>query len=925
MTNPLIRAADKKFGSLSAGISAAMCVGLLVPAIIGGMVLTGLRQQQMEKEIADHLEDKINLLAISLPDPVWSLDTRAVKTLTDALMSDPQVVRVTVSDPKQTPFLSQERGERRLGAAIVARRELKFRGNLVGHVELELDDALHQRELQQSRAGFFFVFFGQFVLALGLILLAIRARVLRPLARLSAFSNQLASGNLERALDWSQTDEIGRLARQLDQMRNSLRTSFAEQQAILNNVQVGVIFMRDRTIQLANRQAERIFGYGAGEMHEQSSAILYLSDEQFTSVGNQAYTAIATNAGVFEQELRLNHRNGGPFWARMRGCALDPSLPQAGSIWVFDDITELRRTSDQLRLSATVFQNTADGVIITDRNRCILAVNASFLRITGYRESEVIGKTPTLLSSGRQGAAFYESMWRALRENHQWQGELWNRRKSGEIYPEHLAITGVLDAAGELVHYVGVFSDITVRKATENEIRHLAFYDPLTKLPNRRLMMDRLTQALSSSARYHRHGALMMIDLDNFKTLNDTLGHDAGDQLLIQVASRLESCVRTGDSVARLGGDEFVVILKDLDETDLAAVQAENVARKILSELSRPYLLNLALRNDQQSQHSHDCTASLGIALFRDLPVTTDDLMKWADTAMYQAKAAGRNTLRFFDPDMQAAVMARAAKEVDLRTAIVEKQFHLCYQAQVDATGRMIGAEALLRWQHPKRGLVLPLEFVPLAEKTGLILPLGQWVLEAACTQLATWATEALTEHLTLAVNVSARQFRQVDFVDQVLRVLDHTGANPQRLKLELTESLLADDVEDIIEKMTALKKHGVSFSLDDFGTGYSSLAYLKRLPLDQLKIDRSFVRDVLTDTNDAIIARTIVALGQSLGLNVIAEGVETDAQRNFLASHGCLTYQGYFFSRPIPLPEFEALSKEFSTRSAGDAFASGI
>jgi EAL domain-containing protein (putative c-di-GMP-specific phosphodiesterase class I) len=299
--------------------------------------------------------------------------------------------------------------------------------------------------------------------------------------------------------------------------------------------------------------------------------------------------------------------------------------------------------------------------------------------------------------------------------------------------------------------------------------------------------------------------------------------------------------------------------------------------------------------------------------------------MKRADTAMYQAKAAGRNTLRFFDPDMQAAVSARAAMEVDLRTAIVEKQFQLYYQAQVDSSGNMIGAEVLLRWHHPLRGMVSPVEFVPLAEETGLILPLGQWVLEVACAQLAVWATGTHTDRLTLAVNVSARQFRQADFVHQVLSVLDTTGANPQQLKLELTESLLVDDVEDIVEKMTALKNKGVSFSLDDFGTGYSSLAYLKRLPLDQLKIDRSFVRDVLTDTNDAVIARTIVALGQSLGLNVIAEGVETDAQRNFLASHGCLTYQGYFFSRPIPLWEFEALGMEFSTRPAEDSFAINI
>jgi EAL domain-containing protein (putative c-di-GMP-specific phosphodiesterase class I) len=371
-----------------------------------------------------------------------------------------------------------------------------------------------------------------------------------------------------------------------------------------------------------------------------------------------------------------------------------------------------------------------------------------------------------------------------------------------------------------------------------------------------------------------------------------------------------------------------VVILEDLDGGDGgdgAAVQAERVAQNILFELSQPYLLNLSVSGEEPIQHSHNCTSSMGITLFCDSPVTVDDLMKRADTAMYQAKAAGRNTLRFFDYDMQFAISTRAAMVVDLRTAMAEKQFELYYQAQVDSTGSMLGAEVLLRWQHPVRGMVSPIEFIPLAEDTGLILPLGQWVLETACLQLATWATSAHTSHLILAVNVSARQFHQKDFVDQVLTTLEKTGANPRRLKLELTESLLVDDVEEIIEIMTTLKNQGVGFSLDDFGTGYSSLSYLKRLPLDQLKIDRSFVNDILSDTNDAVIASTIVALGQSLGLNVIAEGVETDAQRSFLGNLGCLTYQGYLFSRPLPLNEFETLGKSFFTRPVEDMVGRNI
>jgi len=461
------------------------------------------------------------------------------------------------------------------------------------------------------------------------------------------------------------------------------------------------------------------------------------------------------------------------------------------------------------------------------------------------------------------------------------------------------------DASGKPFRLVGTNADISERKASADKIERLAFYDPLTDLPNRRLVLDRLEQALSSSTRHHRYGALMLLDMDDFKTLNDTLGHDIGDQFLVEVATRLQAAVREGDTVARHGGDEFVVILEDLSEDALAAMQAESVAVKILHAVSQPYLLDLAVREGLQDTRSYHCTSSIGITLFRDNSLSADELMRRADTAMYQAKAGGRNALRFFDPEMQAVVTARATLESDLREAVREGQFCLYYQPQVDSAGNRTGAEALVRWQHPRRGLVPPVEFIPQAEATGLIIPIGHWVLETACAQLVAWETVAGMSDLIVAVNVSARQFRQADFVGQVLAIIDSTGVNPMKLKLELTESLLLDDVEDIITKMTALKAVGIGFSLDDFGTGYSSLSYLKRLPLDQLKIDRSFVRDVLTDANDATIARTIVALAQSMGLAVIAEGVETEAQREFLAANGCNAFQGYLFGRPMPQGEF--------------------
>jgi len=457
----------------------------------------------------------------------------------------------------------------------------------------------------------------------------------------------------------------------------------------------------------------------------------------------------------------------------------------------------------------------------------------------------------------------------------------------------------LFDQAGRFIGYHGTGRNNTEYKTALEKIKSLAFSDPLTGLPNRRLLIDRLKHALAATTRHQRQGALLLIDLDDFKIINDTLGHDQGDLLLKQVACRLQTCIRQSDTVARLGGDEFIILLDDLSQDyQEVATRVKALGEKVISELNRPYEVNgKTLRS----------TASIGITLFdaRHLE-NTEEPLKQADLAMYQAKAAGRNTMRFFDPEMQAVVNARAILETGLREAIDQGQLHLCFQAQVSDQQKLTGVEVLVRWNDPRRGMVSPGEFIPVAEETGLILPLGQWVLDTACVQLANWAKHGAMEHLTVAVNVSARQFHQADFVKQVLDTLKRSGANPNRLKIELTESMLVDDIEDIISKMSALKRRGVGFSLDDFGTGYSSLSYLKRLPLDQLKIDLSFVRDILLDPNDAAIAKMVIALADSMGLDVIAEGVETHAQRDFLADMGCLAYQGYLFSKPLALDEFE-------------------
>jgi diguanylate cyclase (GGDEF)-like protein/PAS domain S-box-containing protein len=531
-----------------------------------------------------------------------------------------------------------------------------------------------------------------------------------------------------------------------------------------------------------------------------------------------------------------------------------------------------------------------------------LAANDAFFAKRGLRPEDVVGKTLTELCPE---VASDPIDWIGIYGEVAQTGQSVHFEAFGPVNHAWNEVTIYRTAPGQVAVLV---NDITERKQAEQKIEELAYLDGLTKLPNRRLLMDRVEQALISSARNRRKGGVLLVDMDDFKMLNDTFGHAQGDLLLQQVALRLSASVRAGDTVARLGGDEFVVMLEGLSENPSeAAAQIRAVGEKILTTLGQPYVLS--------SREFHG-TASIGAALFGEHRESLDDLLKWADIAMYQAKAAGRNALRFFDPALQAIVTARVSMEEDLRRGIKRDEFVLYYQPQIDR-GSLIGAEALIRWRHPTRGMVLPGEFIPLAEETGLILSLGRWVLETACRQIAAWAERRETRHITLAVNVSARQFRQPDFVEQVLAVLELTAADPHNLKLELTESMLVDNVEDVIGKMTALKLRGLSFSLDDFGTGYSSLSYLQRLPLDQLKIDKSFVRNVLADLNNGAIAQAVIALGRTMGLSVIAEGVETEQQKDFLTRLGCHAYQGYLCSRPVPAEEFLLLLPNFGNNVA--------
>ena len=771
-------------------------------------------------------------------------------------------------------------------------------------------------------------------------------RLVVPLKSFALTADEISRGDLGKRADESRADEIGALGRAFNRMTENLQALYRtledrveERTRELNvtNEQLQEEIHEREHIEAALRENEElltsvmkllpvgvwimdaegkiIFGNTAGQRIWAGAR--YVGIEQFGEYKGwwldskkliephewAAARAIEKGETSIEEEIEIECFDG------THKIILNSALPLhksdgsiSGAIIVNQDITARKRAEDALRVAAATFE-THEAILITDANANIIRVNQAFQNTTGYSAEEVLGKNPRILSSGRQDKVFYAEMWRQLLTAGSWTGEMWDRRKNGQVYPKWLTITAIKNERGETSEYVAIFSDITARKLAEEEIRNLAFYDALTKLPNRRLLLDRFNLALSVSARSHHYGAVLFLDMDRFKTLNDTLGHDYGDLMLIEVAERILFCVREVDTVARLGGDEFVVLIEEIGTNAQEASQrVALIAEKIRAALAVPY---------QIKGHEHHSSPSIGVCLYRGNKESVDVLLKHADLAMYQAKDAGRNAVRFFDPAMQHAVEMHAALEADLRRAISNRELRLYYQIQVDNEHRPLGAEALLRWKHPKRGMVPPAQFIPVAEESSLILDIGYWVLDTACRQLAAWDKNEQMRSLELAVNVSAQQFRKHDFAGIVAALVHAHQVNPARLKLELTESVVLNDVADVVAKMRALKALGVKLSLDDFGTGYSSLSYLKQLPLDQLKVDQSFVRDIATNPNDAVMVQTIIDMAQNFRLNVIAEGVETGAQLDFLKQNGCMAYQGYLFGKPVPIEEFEAQLKQ--------------
>jgi diguanylate cyclase (GGDEF)-like protein/PAS domain S-box-containing protein len=1016
----------KKLRSIYASLLLVVIGGLVIPALVGGYWLIGIREQNSARaEFDASLPHYADLLAIGIKEPLWTLNADASRALVESVMRDQAVFRIRVSDQAGTELINVQSKRPQSGKISAIERVIAVRGKTIGRIAIEMDDGKYIQELRDKQRAYIFVLAAQLIISLLLIILFLNARLITPLRKLTGFSDRLSHGDFDAELQLSHRDELGRLAGHFRFMRDSIRHLFAdvgqreerfrtivtqmpgavfrlmpdgrvefvnnmiesisgypatsfteggalkwsdliveadlprvreqvltsiheckayeveywivaadgsergisesgkpqassegnkahwidgiivdiserkrnemriqalltEQQAILDNVMFGVMFVRQRTIVSVNRCCEALFGYTAGEMIGQSTAIIYPSPEAFELAGVRHYPAIDKGDNV-RSELQYLKKDGTLFWCLISGSWLEHDRPHEGSVWVFADISERKQSEEKLRLAEKVFDNITDGVVVADSSGIILAVNPAFTRITGYGEPEALGKTPKILMSGSQDASFYKDIWSELLTTDFYHGEVWNCRKNGERYLESLTISTVRDQAGQPTHFVGVFSDTTLIKQSQERLKHQAHHDALTGLPNRMLFNDRLKHALQRNGRENLHVAVLFIDLDRFKNVNDTLGHQVGDELLKQVSSALSASVREGDTLARLGGDEFILLLEKVDGQHGAAV----VAEKLLAVLEQPFII---------AGHELFITCSIGISLF---PQDGDDLhllIRNADVAMYQAKGRGRNSYRFYEQEMAEEGVQRLRMENLLRRSLDHGEIFLNYQPQVDIeTGNLTGVEALVRWQHPELGLVSPISFIPIAEECGYISQLGKWVLDEACRQMIRWQQGGL--HVPkIAVNLSVKQFERGSIVSMVADILAETGLEPQRLQLEVTESLIMN-TGDAFRFINDLYSIGVGLAIDDFGTGYSSLAYLRQLPVQTLKIDRSFIKDIPADPNDEAIAIAIIQLGKSLNLSVIAEGVETKEQAAFLLMHGCHHAQGYFYGRPV-LPQ---------------------
>jgi diguanylate cyclase (GGDEF)-like protein/PAS domain S-box-containing protein len=891
--------------------------GLVVPALVASYFLLVVQERRNTVvELNETLQRNAEILALGMQESLWNMNTEAARTLVDSVMRDPSVVRIQVRGLSDTGFIDARAPERARGNVLRAERRIMMENERIGDVTIEMDDLRSQRDLRNKQRNYALVLAVQVTVSLLLILAFLRKRLHAPLRTLAGFSDRLSRGDFDTPLVLDVPGELGRLGTQMEAMRVAIRGLFvdvkdnemriqallAEQGAILDNVMFGVVFTRERRIVSVNRRTEQLFGYPDGSLVGRPASVLFVNDGEHAKAKGEFFPEFSSpfaRGDDASHERQFRRRDGSLLWCLVSGSPIDPGRPEAGNVWVFADISERKENEEKLRLSATVIEQIADGVMVVDMAGTIVAVNPAFTHITGYEADAVVGESWSVTRSSRNDQDMYLAMWRQLSETGFWRGELWNTRKDGDTYLEWLTVSTVRDDAGKVTHYVGVFSDITRLKESQEKLDYLAHHDPLTSLPNRLLFNDRLLHAIGRATRVNDQLAVMFIDLDRFKNVNDTLGHHVGDELLKQVAQALGKRLREADTLARLGGDEFIVLLEDVD----GSYGAGQVASKMMALFEQPFMV---------AEHELFVTGSIGISLFPANGQDANLLVRNADLAMYQAKSRGRNGYQFYSPEMDGEGVERLRVEALLRRAIERKEIFVHYQPQVDIQSlQLIGVEALVRWHNPELGLVSPVRFIPMAEDTGFINQIGEWVLFEACRQMRRW-DEAGLKVPKVAVNLSVRQVERGAMTVLVAQVLEETGLAPRRLQLEVTESVIMN-TGDALAFVHELHAIGVGLAIDDFGTGYSSLAYLKQLPVDVLKIDRSFIKDIAVDSNDEAIAIAIIQLGKSMNLSVIAEGVENEEQAAFLLRHGCTRAQGYLYGRPVAP---EVLLEEWGNRN---------